>query len=122
MNFLSNNTIYNAQHLYNKKEYLTTSIDLGNINEYYDFVESMDMLGISFKESDLIYILALMKSEKHYEEESDIVFVKFSYSGDKYHIASLVVTRYNDYIEEQEVDTYYKDGKRLVDYDEFYQY
>ena len=121
MNFLSNNTIYHAQHLYNKKEYLTSSIDFGNINEYYDFLESMDISGIVFKESDLIYILALMKSQKSFDVESDIVFLKFDSFEDRYHITSLVVTRYNDWTGEQDVDTYYKDGKRLVDYDEFYQ-
>lgn len=121
MNFLSNNTIYHAQHLYNKKEYLTTSIDFGNIDEYYDFLESMDTSGIRFKEDDLVYILALMKSEKSFDEESDIVFVKFSYFGDKYHITSLVVTRYNDWTGEQDVDVYYRDEKRLVNYNEFYQ-
>lgn len=118
MNFLSNNTIYYAQHLYNKKEFLTTSIDFGNIDEYYDFLESMDMSGILFKEIDLVYILSLMKSQKSFDEESDIVFVKFNCFEDKYRITSLVVTRYNDWTGEQDVDIYYKDGKRIVGYDE----
>lgn len=93
MNFLSYNTIYNAKHFYDIEESLKTNIDFCNIDEYYDFLHSMDMSGIRFKEDDLVYILELMKSEQSFDEESNIVFVKFSYFENKYHITSLFVTR-----------------------------